>query len=104
MAKMRVEEKPFAGFESVPGPTPPVEPTPPSVVVSGAAAHDPLAYAGRDKGVSLLSATMWAAATKLRPIDSAAFLSWARANLTGDRSAADWDAAFKSFQKLPVKG
>ena len=79
----------------------PVPAVPVSVVVQGAAAHDPLAHG--PQVASKLPAATWAAARRMRPVESAAFLSWARLNVPGDKTPDEWAALFASFQQLPVK-
>lgn len=70
-----------------------------SHVVTGPAAHDPLAF--RERPTSVISLTTWIAAKKMRT--SAGFTSWALTNAPGDRPASEWASLFEKFQKTPVK-
>jgi hypothetical protein len=88
--------------ENEPAPAEATPEAPVSHVLVGAAAHDPLAHR-EQAGPSLLAATTWAAAKKLRPVDIAGFLLWSKANAPGLLSADEWATTFATFQQTPIK-
>lgn len=85
-----------------PSPSPSPSPSPASVVVMGAAAHDPLAFVDV-AGAPRLTVGTWIAAKRLRPVESAAFVAWANANAPAEMSADEWAAQLEKFQKTPIK-
>jgi len=105
MASRIEKKKELADADTDPGfpSKPAAEPDLGSVanVVTGPAAHDPLAHG--EVRPSILNLGTWLAAKRLRPVETAAFVSWARTNAPGERPADEWAALFVTFQKTPIK-
>ncbi len=79
----------------------PAPEAPVSMVVTGAAALDPLANGPRHE--AKLAASTWCAAKRMRAVECAAFLSWVRSNTPDDKTPAEWAALLEKFQTTPIK-
>jgi hypothetical protein len=84
----------------VPADAPPPASGPANIVVVGAAAQDPLVRA--PEGPSKLALQTWALAKRLRPVDLAGFIVWARSNAPSECIASEWAAHLARYNATPV--